>query len=224
MLIILWICLKDIPYAQPPLGDLRFHAPVSPDSWTCVRDASFTEDKICPQIKVNITLSGVANGGLHEASNEDCLYLNVYVPDINSTGTDLHHHLISIWFVCTDPLPVMFWIHGGGYVAGSGRSQLYGPLYYLAHDVVVVAIRYRCTASHFLLVFYIGNLQTWSTWVPFTWDRSSSWQCWCEGPGHGSTVGQWEHSWLWRRSNTDHCSWPVCWKLLKHLSHVLSTL
>ena len=44
----------------------------------------------------------------------------------------------------TDPLPVMFFIHGGGYTAGSGRSQLYGPLFYLAHDIIVVTIRYRC--------------------------------------------------------------------------------
>ena len=79
-------CLKDIPYAQPPVGDLRFHPPVSADHWSCVRDASFTEDTICPQIRVNITLSGLVNGGLDEASNEDCLYLNVYVPDTDSTG------------------------------------------------------------------------------------------------------------------------------------------
>ena len=37
----------------------------------------------------------------------------------------------------------MFWIHGGGYVSGSGRSQSYGPLFYLAHDIIVVTVRYR---------------------------------------------------------------------------------
>merc|ERR1719187_999622 len=52
-----WTSFYDIPYAQPPVGDLRFHPPVSADHWSCVRDASFTEDAICPQIRVNITLS-----------------------------------------------------------------------------------------------------------------------------------------------------------------------
>merc|ERR1719427_781834 len=48
-----WTSFYDIPYALPPLGNLRFQPPIPEDSWTCVRDASFTEDKICPQIKIN---------------------------------------------------------------------------------------------------------------------------------------------------------------------------
>ena len=88
------------------MGDLRFHPPVSlSDSrWSCLRDGRRSEEKICPQvfifsrtwtpgvrddtddndwqINVNFTLSsGLVNGGLHELSDEDCLYLNVYVPD-----------------------------------------------------------------------------------------------------------------------------------------------
>ena len=102
--------MQDIPYAAPPVGDLRFHPPVSlSDSrWSCVRDGRRSEEKICPQvlrlsrtrsegvrdisiddtdndgwqININFTLSsGLVNGGLHELSDEDCLYLNVYVPD-----------------------------------------------------------------------------------------------------------------------------------------------
>jgi len=129
-----WTSYYDIPYAKPPLGDLRFHAPVPAEPWRCVRDASFTEDKICPQININLTLAGLVNGGLDEASNEDCLYLNVYVPDTDTPDT----------------LPVLFWIHGGGYVSGSGRSHEYGPLYYLSHQIIVVAIRYRLGPLGFL--------------------------------------------------------------------------
>merc|ERR1712215_438182 len=129
-----WTAFYDIPYALPPLGDLRFKPPVPAESWSCLRDASFTENKICPQININITLSGLVNGGLDQSSDEDCLYLNVYVPDTNSTAL----------------LPVMFWIHGGGYIFGSGRSAEYGPLYYLAHDIIVVSIRYRLCPLGFL--------------------------------------------------------------------------
>ena len=83
---------------------------------------------MCPQVKINFTLSsGLVNNGLHEKSDEDCLYLNVYVPE---TETD-------------ELLPVMVWIHGGGYMTGDGTSQRYGPLYYMSHDIILVSVRYR---------------------------------------------------------------------------------
>jgi len=54
---------------------------------------------------------------------EDCLYLNVYTPNLNGK------------------LPVMFWIHGGGFLAG--HSGLFGPEYFMDNDVVLVSINYR---------------------------------------------------------------------------------
>ena len=84
----LWEQGWDFPYALPPVGDLRFHAPIASEAWECVRDASFTEDKICPQININLTIDGLVNGGLDPASDEDCLYLNVYVPDVEGKGSN----------------------------------------------------------------------------------------------------------------------------------------
>jgi carboxylesterase type B len=129
-----WTAYYDLPYAAPPLGDLRFRTPQPPSPWSCLRDATRTEGAVCPQPNINITLGGLVNGGLHESSSEDCLLLNVYVPDSESA----------------DLLPVIFWTHGGGYNAGAGRRSDFGPLYYLSHGVVVVAVRYRLGTLGFL--------------------------------------------------------------------------
>lgn len=65
---------------------------------------------------------------------EDCLYLNVYTPSLNPP----------------EPRPVMFWIHGGGFVSGSGDDDWYGPKYLLKKDVVLVTINYRLEVLGFL--------------------------------------------------------------------------
>ena len=72
---------------------------------------------------------------LDEKSDEDCLLLNVYVPE-----------------VAGEPglLPVLVWIHGGGYTGGDGTSQKFGPLYYMAHDVILVTVNYRLGPLGFL--------------------------------------------------------------------------
>ena len=71
---------------------------------------------------------------MHSQSDEDCLLLNVYVPE---TPTD-------------DLLPVIVWIHGGAYIFGDGTEYMYGPLYYMAHDVIMVSVRYRLGPLGFL--------------------------------------------------------------------------
>ncbi|CAB3244715.1 unnamed protein product [Arctia plantaginis] len=87
---------KGVPYAQPPVGDLRFKAPQPLQPWTGVRDA--TEfGPISYQFNLWDPNHQPPNMG------EDCLYLNVYTPQIKPSSL----------------LPVMFYIHGGGYLAGS---------------------------------------------------------------------------------------------------------
>ena len=75
------------------------------------------------------------NGGLAEKSDEDCLYLNVFVPEVEEGG---------------GRLPVLVWIHGGGYTSGAGISERYGPLFHLSHGVVLVEVRYRLGPIGFL--------------------------------------------------------------------------
>lgn len=117
---------RGIPYAAPPLGDLRWTSPAPAPAWQGVLDATHYRDA-CPQ---------VVRYGLTEASDvEDCLFLNVARPASPTRNGK--------------PRPVLVWIHGGAFVGGA--SNLY-PLDYLARngDLVVVAMNYRLGALGFM--------------------------------------------------------------------------
>uniref|UniRef100_UPI0037E13150 alpha-esterase 48 isoform 5bl n=1 Tax=Bombyx mori TaxID=7091 RepID=UPI0037E13150 len=115
---------QGIPYAKPPLGSLRFKAPQPPEPWDGIRDAT-AEGNVCAQIDPVFAKSYVGD--------ENCLFLNVYTPSTDGAF-----------------LPVMIWIHGGGFKWGSGNTNLYGPDFLVDRDVVVVTINYRCGALGFL--------------------------------------------------------------------------
>lgn len=119
------LAFMGIPYAKPPVGDLRFAPPEPADAWEGTLEASeFGQD--CPQ-------SGSAFNGFVDSLNEDCLYLNVYTP---SEG---ENH------------PVMVWIHGGAFVTGSGGAA-YEPQRLVEQGVVVVTLNYRLGALGFVPV------------------------------------------------------------------------
>lgn len=111
-----------IPYAKPPVGDLRWAPPERPERWRGVRDA--TEfGPACPQ----------PDGPLVPARRaEDCLYLNVTAPKGGARNK-----------------PVMVWLHGGAFTSGAG--EMYDPARIAAQgDVVVVTVNYRLGAFGFL--------------------------------------------------------------------------
>ena len=112
-----------IPYAAPPVGELRWQPAREHARWRGVLDATQFGSP-CPQV------AGPFGPG---STNEDCLFLNVYTP----TRLDRD-----------DRLPVMFWMHGGALVSGAG--SLYDPTSLVAHGVVVVTINYRLGALGFL--------------------------------------------------------------------------
>ncbi|CAH2241905.1 jg12038 [Pararge aegeria aegeria] len=116
---------EGIPYAKPPIGQLRFMAPLEPESWTGVHDASKPGNK-CAQL--NPFGKGIVEG------SEDCLYLNVYTPSLPAEKIE--------------NLPVIFFIHGGRLVVGYG--DYYRPDYFLKHNVIVVTINYRLNILGFL--------------------------------------------------------------------------
>ncbi|XP_069696466.1 esterase E4-like [Periplaneta americana] len=121
---------QGIPYAKPPVGDLRFRRCQPIEPWTGVLDA--TQDApMCLQ-------RGLFTPEAPLSGQEDCLYLNVYTPQLPDGSSS---------FV---PFDVMFWIHGGGWFSGSGRSDIYGPQYLLDKDVILVTINYRLGPLGFL--------------------------------------------------------------------------
>jgi len=110
-----------IPFAQPPVGNLRWHDPVEVQPWAGVRDAS-SFGSPCAQ-----PVQGDWNKHDAETSKEDCLYLNVTTP---------------VW-PPKSKLPVMLWLHGGANVGGSGGGSLYNEGKLPDHGVLLVTINYR---------------------------------------------------------------------------------
>ena len=111
---------KGVQYAAPPVGPLRWRPPQPPEPWTGPRDAGQV-GAICIQPPANGD-----NGVGPLPMSEDCLTLNVWAPEDRAAA-----------------LPVMVWIHGGGYINGSGTAALYDGSRLAQRGVVVVTLNYR---------------------------------------------------------------------------------
>lgn len=118
-----------LPYAAPPVGPLRWKAPEAPTGWKGVRDATRFGSR-CEQWPIWKDYLFLDSG-----PSEDCLYLNVYTPATANANSRL---------------PVMFWIHGGGYTAGAGSEPRYTNSTLPAEGVVLVTINYRLGVFGFL--------------------------------------------------------------------------
>lgn len=116
---------RGIPYAAPPVGDQRWRPPNPTVKWSGVRNAD-QFGRACMQ-------SNAAIENL-PAPSEDCLYLNVWAPAKS----------------VTDKLPVLVWIHGGGFVAGTPAEKLYHAEWLAQKGVVVVSVSYRLGVFGFL--------------------------------------------------------------------------
>lgn len=120
---------RGIPYAAPPLGELRWREPRPPSDWNGVREALATGNA-CPQFAS--VYAGEPRDAKGVVGDEDCLYLDVYAPRAEPAEVPRG----------ASRLPVMVWIHGGG--NSIGRADFYdGGNLAASHDVVVVAIHYR---------------------------------------------------------------------------------
>ena len=121
-----------VPYAQPPVGELRWQAPQPVKPWQGTRDATSFGDR-CVQG------TGWDPGYSTPKLTEDCLYLNVYAPD--NARRDL---------------PVLVWIHGGGFTGGAGQDT--DPRQYVQrNDAVVVTINYRLGIMGYLNLPQLGT-------------------------------------------------------------------
>src|ERR1700757_2599564 len=120
---------RSIPYARPPVGRLRFRAPQPAQPWSGVRHChGFTN---CAPQQRRYTMLGV---GRYQPMSEDCLTLNVVTPEVGTLDS-------------TDaPLPVMVFIHGGGYILGSSATPLYDGAALARRGCVYVSVNYRLGA------------------------------------------------------------------------------
>ena len=119
-------CFLGIPYAKPPIGDLRFLELQPMDPWDEIKDAT-NFGPIAPQNHKDLP-------PIEQTESEDCLYLNIWTPAADEKAR-----------------PVMFYVHGGGFLIGTGsRPRLNGAKLASYGDVVVVTFNYRLGALGFL--------------------------------------------------------------------------
>jgi para-nitrobenzyl esterase len=118
-----------VPYAAAPVGDHRLGAPVAPAGWDDPRDA-IAYGATAPQADQGVTLIPEP-----VVAGDDCLNVNVFTPDLGDQR-----------------LPVLVWIHGGGFVAGSSASPWYRGERFADRGVVTVSMNYRLGAEGFAAI------------------------------------------------------------------------
>uniref|UniRef100_A0A3Q2Z7R2 cAMP-regulated D2 protein-like n=1 Tax=Hippocampus comes TaxID=109280 RepID=A0A3Q2Z7R2_HIPCM len=118
-----------IPYSDPPVGAYRWKPPRPVSPWKGVYDATFPRLPCVQECRGPIAAECPRNAQV----SEDCLYLNIFVPrDVNFSSPP------------SSPLPVMVWIHGGDFIAGSASKPLYdGRFMSNFTQTIVVALEYR---------------------------------------------------------------------------------
>ena len=109
---------KGIPFAAPPMGDLRWKAPAPVTPWSGVKKADAF---------ANACMQAPNSQGNTAPVSEDCLYLNVWTPARSANAK----------------IPVIVWIHGGGYVGGSTSISMYDGTGFAKKGVVLVSLAYR---------------------------------------------------------------------------------
>jgi para-nitrobenzyl esterase len=133
---------RGIPFARPPVGDLRWRSPRPPEAWKGTRNA-VDFGSACPQANVEKILS-LHGGSLDTASylreaqysgSEDCLYLNIVTPRVSAGEASAGNAR----------LPVMVYLHGGGNMSGAGIIK--GSALVSSQNVILIATNYR--VSHF---------------------------------------------------------------------------
>jgi len=125
---------KGIPYAAPPLGDLRWKAPMPPAHWEGIRKCAVFPPSAMQAAPKPFMMWSKEFMAPEEPLSEDCLYLNIWTAAIRAD----------------EKRPVIVWIHGGGFVGGSGSVPLYDGEEMAKKGVVFITINYRLGIFGFL--------------------------------------------------------------------------
>ncbi|WP_427184180.1 carboxylesterase/lipase family protein [Bordetella bronchialis] len=162
---------RGIPYAAPPVGELRFEPPRDHAGWSGVRDA-LQDGPIAPQGRSRLAH---VMGDFERPQSEDCLTLNLWTPRADGRGR-----------------PVMVWLHGGAYSSGAGSLPWYAGDRFAANgDVVFVSVNYRLGALGFLYLPGVseGNMGLLDQMQALRWIRDNI-SAFGGDPGNVTVVGQ----------------------------------
>ncbi|CEF63281.1 Acetylcholinesterase [Strongyloides ratti] len=148
-----------VPFAEPPIGNLRFRKPLPKKPWRHVLNAT-TPPNACVQSLDTYfgDFFGADSWNCHGPLSEDCLYLNIYIPnEIDSTKK----------------LAVLIWIYGGGFWSGCSSLDVYdGKIFATEENVIIVTLNYRVTVFGFLYMGREeapGNMGLWDQLMAMKW-------------------------------------------------------
>ncbi|XP_060095211.1 cholinesterase-like [Heteronotia binoei] len=148
-----------IPYAEPPVGKLRFQKPLPHQPWSQVLEATSFGNS-CSQFLVH-DIPHASMWAVNPPLSEDCLFLNIWVPHPRPPT----------------PVPVLVWIHGGGYITGSSSLDLYNGASLAAEEnLIVVSLNYRLGALGFLSLppGAPGNAGLWDQQLALKWVKENA--------------------------------------------------
>ncbi|XP_069689677.1 acetylcholinesterase-like [Periplaneta americana] len=164
-----------IPFAKPPVGPLRFRRPVPVDPWHGVLDATALPNS-CYQERYEYFpgFEGEEMWNPNTNVSEDCLYLNIWVPQrvrIRHSGE-------------TPKVPILVWIYGGGYMSGTSTLDVYdADIVAATSDVIVASMQYRVGSFGFLYLTPFfggdseeapGNMGMWDQALAIRWLRDNA--------------------------------------------------
>ncbi|GAB1600091.1 acetylcholinesterase-like, partial [Argonauta hians] len=140
-----------VPYAAPPVQDLRFEKPTDPPMWNDIKDVN-SHPPACLQPSLDYVRQYYSN---FDKVSEDCLYLNIYVPKNKKP----------------ELFPVLIYIHGGRNMVGTA-SMFDGDVFAIHNDVIVVTINYRLGMMGFFTMKspdFAGNYGLWDQLLAIKW-------------------------------------------------------
>ncbi len=137
-----YLIFRGVPYARPPVGELRFRPPQEPEPWEGVLDCT----SFGPPALQLFSMNHVPQEQILEISSEDCLYLNINTPAFKRCGS----HGVDIMPDSGAKLPVYIFIHGGAYETGGGNMPLYHGENFVKNGIIYVNINYRMNIFGFL--------------------------------------------------------------------------
>lgn len=150
-----YVEFRGVPYAKPPVGELRWKAPQEPEAWEGIYQA-FDFRNICVQEKhlsPPYDKDFYSNPEFDRPINEDCLYLQIWAPkkalkeavskkQAGEAGLEKP--------IQSEKLPVAFWIHGGAFLGGFSSEMEFDGKAYCERGVILVSVEYRCNIFGFL--------------------------------------------------------------------------